>query len=295
MAKLPRYPIYIPSKGRASCCLTAKFLVEDGVPFKLVVEPEEYDEYIHQFGKASVLKLPFHYIGEHQLPTVRNFIKEHSKANGDIRHWIIDDNIDFIERRYKANFRLRCPSGLALALTEDFTERYLNVAVSGLAYSSFAPSHTRQKAFRVNCHVYSCFLILNSTPHKWRGPKNEDVDMCLQVLADNWCIIQMNLFLIKKRATMTMKGGCSDTYAREGRLKLSRDLERRWPGVVTVGRRHSRPHHIIKDQWTHFDTQLIRNPAFDFDNLNPNEYGMELIAVDDVKSSTLRSLMKGKA
>jgi hypothetical protein len=39
------YPIFVISKGRSDCCLTARFLVKDKVPFKLVVEPQEAELY----------------------------------------------------------------------------------------------------------------------------------------------------------------------------------------------------------------------------------------------------------
>jgi len=41
----PRYPVYVISKGRADCCMTAKFLQADGVPFKLVIEKQELEQY----------------------------------------------------------------------------------------------------------------------------------------------------------------------------------------------------------------------------------------------------------
>ena len=44
--RLPRYPVYIPSKGRAEKCYTAQFMFDDGVPFYLVVE-EQISPYRH--------------------------------------------------------------------------------------------------------------------------------------------------------------------------------------------------------------------------------------------------------
>ena len=37
---LPEYPIYVISKSRYENALTAKFLIRDKVPFKLVIEPQ---------------------------------------------------------------------------------------------------------------------------------------------------------------------------------------------------------------------------------------------------------------
>ena len=51
----PRYPIYVISKGRYENCLTAKFLIEDKVDFKLVVEPQEKIEYVARFGEDRVI------------------------------------------------------------------------------------------------------------------------------------------------------------------------------------------------------------------------------------------------
>jgi hypothetical protein len=44
-----KYPLYVPSKGRADCCYTAEFLIRDQVPFRLVVEPSEEKAYRAQF------------------------------------------------------------------------------------------------------------------------------------------------------------------------------------------------------------------------------------------------------
>ena len=41
---LPRYPVYIPSKGRPDRAATANMFVEHGVPFRLVIEADEFDK-----------------------------------------------------------------------------------------------------------------------------------------------------------------------------------------------------------------------------------------------------------
>lgn len=287
---MPRYPVYIPSKGRADVCLTARFLVKDGVPFKLVVEPQEADAYTRIYGSECVLVLPFSNLGQGSIPA-RNWIKAHAKAAGHERHWQLDDNMTGFYRRYQ-RVKIPCQAGVAMRVVEDFTDRYENVAISGMNYHMFAANGRKAPPFVRNVHVYSCVLILNSTPFAWRGRYNEDTDLCLQALSAGWCTIQVNAFLIWKVQTMKVKGGNSaQLYRGDGRLKMARSLERLWPGVVTTERRFGRPQHVIKNAWRQFDTPLKRKPGVVIPS-GPNEYGMELETRDEIKSDRVKRIQE---
>jgi hypothetical protein len=48
---------------------------------------------------------------------------------------------------------------------------------------------------------------------------------------------------------------------------MARALERKWPGVVTVGRRFKRPQHQIVNAWTRFRTPLKLKPGIDLAKL----------------------------
>jgi len=290
---LPRYPIYIPSKGRADACLTARCLDKDGVPFHLVVEPQERDAYVGRFGAERVHVLPFSNLGLGSIPA-RNWIWEHAKAAGGARHWNLDDNIrDF----YRGHFgkRIYCAAGAALRITEDFVDRYENVAIAGLNYDMFwVTNKIKVPPFYLNVHVYSCTLILNSLLYRWRGRYNEDTDLCLQVLAGGWCTILMNAFLQKKMGTMKMRGGNEEVYKGDGRLKMARSLERLWPGVVRVGRRYQRPQHIVFDAWGRFDTPLKLKLGIDLAKLpSIDNRGFRLVALKPPKSQRMQALLKG--
>ncbi len=290
---MTRYPVYVISKGRFENCLTAKFLIEDGVPFSLVVEPQEAEEYISRFGKDRINVLPFSNLGLGSIPA-RNWCWEDAKKNKFARHWILDDNISYMMRRYRAR-RIRCSSGPALSAVEDFTDRYENIAIAGLNYVMFCMDRSKMPPFYLNNHVYSCLLIRNDLPQRWRGRYNEDTDLCLQVLAAGYCTILMNAFLIQKMPTMTMKGGNMDSlYKGDGRLKMARSLERVWPYVVSVDRRFQRPQHIIRDEWRKFDTPLIRRKDIDWSKIEgSNEYGLELKQVAaEVKSPLLKKFLE---
>jgi hypothetical protein len=294
----PRYPVYIVSKGRyGKNALTANFMVNDQVDFKLVVEPQEADEYAKSFGHQRLLVLPFSNLGLGSIPA-RNWIWEHSISIGAQRHWIFDDNIRRTMRRDKAQ-RLPCNANIALAAIEDFVDRYTNIAIAGMNYKMFCPDNRKKPPFVLNCHVYSNLLIKNDiitahnqSPIRWRGRYNEDTDLCLQVLSNNYCTVQLNAFLIDKVATMTTKGGNTDElYQGDGRLRMARSLERDWPGITETKRRFQRPQHVIKNAWKHFDTPLIRKPDAQIPT-QPNNYGMILKQVKpEVKSSLIRSLL----
>ena len=165
----PRHEIYIPSKGRwqPGRALTARALIRDGVPFTAVVEPAEAAHYAAAFGKKNVLVLPrdgMRAVGS------RRWIQEH--ATGE-RHWQLDDNMRGFFYQYRGK-RIRCPAGFALRVVEDFTDRYENVGLSGPVYKMFG--FPQRPPFQVNCHVYSCMLINNSIPYRFRTT-NEDIEL----------------------------------------------------------------------------------------------------------------------
>jgi len=289
----PRYPIYIPSKGRHDIepsWSTVHALSKDGVPFHLVVEPQEEDAYRAAFPTADLLVMPEETHARSAVPA-RNFSRDHSVAAGAKRHWTLDDNMGRFTRLYKGK-RVPCHAGTALRCVEDFTDRYTNIGIAGLSYEMFAPSTTKTP-FILNCHVYSCALIWNEMPYRHRGLYNADTDLCLQVLSGGLCTVAFNVFLVAKRWTMQMPGGNTEAlYQGDGRLHMARSLERAWPGVVTTKRRYQRAQHVIKGTWRGFDTPLQRRADIDFDALPTiDEYGLELAQVrDEIRSPVVQRL-----
>lgn len=243
------------------------------MPFHLVIEKEELHEYREAFPSADIIILPFSNQG---LISARNFIKEHATSGGHKRHWQLDDNIQRFYRRYKGH-RHRCPALPALQAVEDFSDRYENIAISGMNYDFMVPDQSKRPPFFLNVHVYSCSLILNEIPYRWRSYYNDDTDICLQVLTGGWCTVLFNAFLCKKIWTMKTEGGNTPIYQGDGRLKMARSLERLWPYVVETKRRFQRPQHVVRYRWSKFDTPLKRRQDINWAELEQsNEYGMTL-------------------
>ena len=229
----PKYPVYVISKGRWKSRLTSKALEAINVPYKIVVEPQERDQYAMAVDPKKILTLPFSNLGQGGIPA-RNWVWEHSIAAGAKRHWIMDDNI---REFYRMNHNLKVPvaSGTILYAAESFVDRYTNVPMAGLQYASFAQRKNNWPAFYLNGRVYSCILLANDIPYRWRGRYNEDTDLSLRILKDGWCTILFIPFLADKISTMKMKGGNTDQlYKDDGRLKMAQSLVEQHPDVTTI-------------------------------------------------------------
>ncbi len=130
----------------------------------------------------------------------------------------------------------------------------------------------------MNTRIYSCNLIRNDIPYRWRGRYNEDTDLSLRVLKDGWCTIQFNAFLQDKARTQSIKGGCnSEFYEREGTLPKSKMQVALHPDVSRLVRKFGRWHHEV-DYGPFKKNKLIRKPNTEAKSGIDN-YGMTLARV----------------
>lgn len=272
-----RYPIYIISKGRWKSRLTAKSLDKMGVPYRIVVEPQEYGEYADVIDPSKILTVPFSNLGQGSIP-VRNWVWEHSISEGYERHWILDDNIEDFNR-LNQNMKLRVRTGSMFAAAEDFVERYENVAISGFNYYSFCKSTSKLPPFYLNTRIYSCILIKNDIPYRWRGIYNEDTDLSIRVLKDGYCTVLFNAFLCGKVTTLRMKGGnTDDLYKDDGRRKMAESLEEQHPDIVKVVWKFNRWHHQVNYK-PFKENKLIRKENITIPE-GVNNYGMKITEIE---------------
>jgi hypothetical protein len=271
---MTRYPIYVISKGRWEQRPTVKALEKMNVDFHVVVEPQEFDNYARVIDWRKIYPLPFSNLGQGSIPA-RNWCWEHSILCGAERHWVCDDNI-FGFYRLNKNLRVPVTTGAIFRASEDFTDRYENVALSGLQYRWFAPARSKLAPFALNTRIYSCILINNSIPYRWRGRYNEDTDLSLRALKDGWCTILFYAFLQEKAATMTMKGGNTDElYADDGRLKMAQSLKEQHPDVTKITRKWGRWQHQV--DYTPFERNQLRLRENVQIKSGVNNYGMVFV------------------
>lgn len=278
----PKYPVYIISKGRWESRLTSKSLEGIGVPYKIVVEPQEYDSYASVIDPEKIYILPFSNLGKGSIPA-RNWVFEHSISIGAERHWILDDNINGFFR-WNRNLKVPVASGTIFKCAEDFTERYSNIALSGFNYFMFASRKVgNQPPFYLNTRIYSMILINNKIPHRWRGRYNEDTDLSLRVLKDGWCTVLFNAFLGCKQQTMTMKGGNTDELYRQdkefdGRYEMAKSLYDQHPELVKITKKWGRWQHSVN--YKVFARNKLKLKEGIEVKRGVNNYGMKLIRLE---------------
>jgi len=288
----PRFPLYIPSKGRADVRLTLSALESMRVPYHVIVEQPERDAYAAACDPAygTVLVLPQSYQDRYDTfdklgstkskgpGAARNFAWDHSVAGGHAWHWVMDDNIQGFWRLNR-NLRVQVSDGTAFRCMEDFVLRYRNVSMAGPNYLMFAKRKQKLPPFILNTRIYSCNLIRNDLSYRWRGRYNEDTDLSLRMLKDGWCTIQFNAFLQNKVRTSTLKGGnTGEFYDKEGTLPKSRMQVAMHPDVSRLVWKFKRWHHHV-DYRPFRKNKLVRRPDVEIAD-GADEYGMRIVEVE---------------
>jgi hypothetical protein len=255
----PKFPVFIPTKGRADTRMTIRMFERLGVPYTIFVEPQEFDAYSEHVSPGHIHVLPHRDKG---LTVTRNYIWDFAAEQGYPWFWTFDDNIGGLYR-FNRNLKTPCADATVMAVIEDFAQRYENIAIAGMNYFMFVKRKYVVPPYILNTRVYSNMLIRtfaedsSGTPYRNVTFFNDDTDLCLRVLKDRWCTVLFNAFLIEKKTTMTVSGGMTDYYNQtDRRLQFVEELRMAHPDVVRLTEKWGRWHHHV--DYSGFRQQLIR-------------------------------------
>tara|TARA_R110000803_G_scaffold149246_1_gene214669 strand:- start:690 stop:2180 length:1491 start_codon:yes stop_codon:yes gene_type:complete len=272
----PKYPIYIISKGRweKTRRLTINWLIKCNIDFKVIVEPDEYDNYVKEISSMGmwvgcVVKLPDEYAnqGQGSIPA-RNFAMYHSQKYD--RCWILDDNINGYMWNNHSQ-RVPVESGNVFSFIEEYTDKFTNVLISGHEYTSNVNYDMKIPVMK-NRRVFSSILIDNKIADKlgegWRGIYNEDVDICIRTLKAGYTTLLFNNITSNKTATSRMRGGNTDgIYALDGNgsgVLKTQSLIDQHPECVkpVIKYKPPRTHHKVNwDLWKDNEIKYRHNHA----------------------------------
>ena len=247
----PSYTFYIPSKGRATTIKTSGVLQTFGIPFKLVVEPQDYESYVAQFGTDSVLCLDKNDQG---IYYVRQWIKTYSWFMREKYHWQLDDDLKNIRSHFDKRVVLQ--EGKCFTLLEKLTEEFPNIGQAGFTHFAFA--FAKKNPYELNKQVCSCMLIKNETPAKFRPEIIEDTDFSLQMLYSNFVTLTLTRFSYEGMPTMQMAGG-NTTDFKEGKLyKRQLKLCEEYPGQFEIVEKSGRTRIKPSRVWSKFKMEPMK-------------------------------------
>ncbi len=247
-----------------------------GISYRIVVEPQEYDQYAAIVPADRILVLPF---SDRGLVPTRNWIWDYAQSLGVSRFWTFDDNIQKFYR-WNRNTKISVQTGAMLRAIEDFTDRYENVAIAGMHYEFFAVRRRQSPPLELNVRVYSNMLIQTDlrepggTPFRNRGFYNDDTDLCLRALKHGWCTVLFWAFLAKKVTTMTLDGGMTPHYLGDGRRKMAEELQKAHPDVTKITWKWGRWQHQVDYRPFRYNRLRLKPGVVIPDGVN--DYGMHL-------------------
>jgi len=196
------FPIYIPSKGRAACLKTAALLNADCLDYSVVVEPQEAEAY----QDYPILVLPEDNQG---LAYSRQFIKFHSKSQGEKWHWQLDDDINRFLLRFPGVPVKHVSASEALGHVEHNVLRYSNVGQAGMNQNSWPSSAD----IKWNNLPVQAVLNNNATASRYRSLEPfEDLDYTLQVLDEGFCTMLFDRLRTDTPKTGSNEGGLNKVY-----------------------------------------------------------------------------------
>lgn len=229
-----KYPIFVISFNRAKNHTTSKILAEYHVPHFLILHKEqikEYKKYFNDWQKKFTTILEFddsyklnyetcdnipHTVKNAGSGAERNFAWDYSIKLGAKAHWLMDDNIlsfryiTGICKRNNTYVRKKATKEIFWQLfgkAETFFDKYKNLLMIELTQADFC-INTAKLAYMLNTRCFSCNLIWNNMPIRWRGRYNEDVILSYDIMTSGYCIASYRGGLLKmKQSTRSAVGG----------------------------------------------------------------------------------------
>ncbi len=245
------FPVYIPSKGRADTCSTARLLIDSGIRPMLVVEPQDQERYRELFTNSDILVLP---CNDNGLPLARNFILDHARSIDCDWFWMIDDDVTWFSE-VQGNKCVKSEASQVLWMASDLIQRSSSVAQASLEYQQFAWSAGGRVTENSYCDVVVAINVKRTKAIRYRDSValKEDRDFTLQVLASGWNTNRLTRFAFSCPKNGSNRGGLSPLYAINGREEqVGREMVRLWGSEVCRFNRKSDGRPDVKINWRFF-------------------------------------------
>lgn len=229
----PRFPLYVPTRGRAGSATTPELLRAAGLPYRLVVEPAETAAYAAAYPDAELVVLDRDGAG---IAFARRAAQDHAERTGAAFAWQLDDDLRAVKlSRPDGDKRREEPIGIgrALAIVEAVVGRFDGIGAAGLKHLAWSRSERLDVA--VNRNVAVAALLATGTGIAFRDGTIEDADHTLQLLAGGWSSVLFTRLVYQTPATGSEPGGNTEvTHTRDSREARARRTQELWPGAFRL-------------------------------------------------------------
>jgi DNA repair photolyase len=170
-----KYPVCIPSIGRAPYLITSDALIASGINFKLFVPAGQYEAYEQKYPGTTYC-IP----DKSSLAQVRQEILNYAKMQGVDKVWMLDDDLLFVK-----------PANTTLSVVEYMADQYTNIIMASPAMENADPWPT-WNIDKVS--PTKCMLVSTGTDIPFRHhdefPMMSHIEFQLERLATgNWHVL----------------------------------------------------------------------------------------------------------
>jgi hypothetical protein len=246
-----KYKIYIPSKGRAKNCKTADILEQEGAAYQIVVEPQDYENYLKFYSKDKVMKIDKNDMG---VGYVRQFIKDYATENKEDYFWMLDDDLKFRKRQDDKSIAYSAVELFSEA--EEYIDKFENIGTAGLTNNVWA--WVKKTDYVYNGMCVTCTIISTKTKARFRTKTVEDADFCLQVLTEGYCTVQFNRLNFIQSTPGTSEGGCFGDTHYNHLTTYMKNFIKEWGDSFSIKETKDGPRLKPSKIWKTFKQKLIK-------------------------------------
>lgn len=271
-----RFPIYMPSRGRAGRSSTLSWLQRHAKPgtWDLTIVTSEPDAYRDAYPDLRVIPISQEAYDEYDYTPelvgkghpdggiARNTGWQDAIERGFTHHWSMDDNFTAVQAWHRGvrHWKGHLPM-LGLRALEDFALRWSNLAAVSAEQAAFGSSRQTQ-AWTIPSRMYCCVLWRNDIKQRYRRGLNDDTILSLDVLEAGWLTASSRRVMAGKMPTGAgrVAGGMTDVYREAGFMRKFAEAARCHPKHIRlIPDFRGRPHHRI-DYSAFKNRRLIEAP-----------------------------------
>jgi len=249
------HPVYVPSKARVNNAAFIKLLQEQNVAATIVVEQEDYLNYITAFPLFTYLILPLSNKG---ITYVRNFIKQHAHDMGIRYYWMIDDDVSQVYERDGTKLN-RVPLTILDTITDKFKE--LNKpGICSLEYRQFAWSANKPYVKDSFCDsfVFINAALTQGIHYDQFVEGKEDRDFAMQCIKGGLHTYRTTEYAFSAPANGSNAGGLKEIFYAAGKEEqCAYNMVAKWGEHICTKITKEDGRHDVKINWNNINSNSL--------------------------------------